>query len=131
MANAATPRTPVPVQLSGLFKGYQSVTPIVCTFDTLASDLTIYTPAASNYAAIVGLVYQEADAHNLVITSGSTALVTLQRAANDGIGFAVGSGGLLFVGGLGEALKLQCTTAVIATLLVYVAEFPKINFLGN
>jgi hypothetical protein len=131
MANTATALTKIPVQVSADFKGYQSITPVACTFDTLALDLTIYTPAAANYAAIVGLVYQEADAHNLVITSGSTVLVTLQRAANDSAGLPVGAGGCLIVGGLGQALKLQCTTAVIASLLVYVAEFPKINFLGR
>ena len=99
MANTATARSAVPVALKEGF-GYAKVTPVVCTFDTLATDLTIFTPTVStNYAAIVGLVYQEASAHSLTITAGSTVLVTLEVPASGGrqdcrgIGKAGHSGG--------------------------------------
>lgn len=130
MANVATALSPIPVTWSGRNGGYGEITPVVCTFDTLSTALTIYTPATGNYAAITGLVYQEADAHSLTITSGSTDLVTLERAANDSAGMPVGSGGFIVVGEQGEALKLTCTTATVATLLAYVVEFPRINLLG-
>lgn len=129
MANVATARTAIPMAMSTGKQGFSRVTPVVCTFDTTSSDLTIYTPSiATNYAAIIGLVYQEALAHSLAITAGSTVLVTLERPANDSIVQTVGTGGFLVIGGVGEALKLRCETAAISSLLVYVVEFPSLNF---
>jgi len=128
MANVATARTPVGMAMSSGLQGFSQVTPVVCTFDTLSSALTIYTPAAGNHAAIIGLVYQEASAHSLTITAGSTALVTLERPASAQIIHPVGTTGFIAIGAKGEALALTCTTAVISTLLAYVVEFPSINF---
>lgn len=129
MANTATALTPIPMAMSTGQQGFSQVTPVVCTFDTLASDLTIFTPAiATNHAAIVAMLYQEADAHTLTLTAGTTQLVTLQRDTYGGVGLSLGTGGFIIVGGAGEALKIQCGTAVIATMLVYCVEFPSLNF---
>lgn len=123
MANTATARSAVPVALKEGY-GYAKVTPVVCTFDTTGSDLTVFTPTVStNYAAIVGLVYQEASAHSLTITAGSTVLVTLEVPASGGLVKSSLCDGPLIVGGQGEALKIQCGTAAVSTMLVYCAEF--------
>ena len=121
MANVATARTAVPIALKADY-GFSKITPVVCTFDTIGSDLTVYTPSTGNYAAIVGLVYQESSAHTLTFTAGSTVLVTLEAPAS---GSVVKSdlGRLLVVGGASEALKIQCGTAAVSSMLVYCAEF--------
>ncbi len=123
MANVATARTAVPVALKEGF-GYAKVTPVICSFDTTGSDLTVFTPTVStNYAAIVGMVYQEASAHSLTITAGSTALVTLEVPASGGLVKSSLCDGPLIVGGQGEALKIQCGTAAVSSMLLYCAEF--------
>ena len=129
MANAATARTAIPMAMSTGRQGFSQVTPVVCTFDTLDSDLTVYTPALNtNYAAIIGMLYEESSAHTLTIKAGSTTLVTLERTTYDGSGFPLGTGGFFVVGGLGEALKLSCGTAAISSMLLYCCEFPSLNF---
>lgn len=132
MANTATARTPIPMAMSSGQQGFSQVTPVVCTFDTIDADLTIFTPAkTTNHAAIIGLVYQEADAHTLTIKCGSTTMVALQRTTFDGAGLPLGTGGFLVVGGEGEALILRCGTAAVGTLLAYCVEFPSLNFAGS
>jgi hypothetical protein len=128
MANVATALPAIPVALNSNYGGYSKVTPVVCTFDTTASDLTIYTPTATNYAAIVGIVYEDASAHSLVFTSGSTVLVTLERTTFEGLSLPIGMSGPLIVGKFGEALKIQCVTAAVSSMLVYVAEFSQLTF---
>lgn len=129
MANVATSLTAIPMAMSTGRQGFSQVTPVVCTFDTTGSDLTIFTPAlTTNYGAIIGLVYQEASAHTLTIKSGATTYVTFERTTFDGMYEPVGQGGFLIIGGKGEALKLNCGTAAISTLLAYCCEFPSLNF---
>lgn len=125
MANAATARSAIPIACTRDI-GYSRVTPVVCTFDTIDSDLTIYTPNAARYAAIVGIVYQESAAHSLSFIAGSTTLVTLEVPAN-GPAYRVALGeGPIIVGGLGEALRLRCGTAAVSTVIVYCAEFQEL-----
>lgn len=132
MANVATTLSAIPMAMSSGKQGFSQVTPVVCTFDTLNTDLTIFTPAlATNYAAIIAMLYEEASAHTLTLTSGSTQYVTLERTTFDGIGLPLGTEGFIIVGGLGQALKIQCGTAVISSMLVYCCEFPSLNFAGK
>lgn len=122
MANVATARTAVPVALKADI-GFSRITPVVCTFDTIDTDLTVYTPASTSIAAIVGLTYQEASAHSLIITAGSTVLVTLEVPASGGlVNIPVGQGPFV-IGGVGEALKIKCGTAAAGSVLLYCAEF--------
>jgi hypothetical protein len=129
MANVATTLTAIPMAMSTGLQGFSKITPVVCTFDTTGADLTIFTPELStNYAAIVGLVYEEASAHSLTVKSGSTTYVTLERTTFDGAALSVGTSGFIIIGGRGEALKLNCGTAPISSLLAYCCEFPSLNF---
>lgn len=129
MANVATAQTAIQMAMSSGQQGFSQVTPIVCTFDTLATDLTIFTPSiATNYGAIIGMLYQDASAHTITFTSGTTAYVTLERTTYDGIGLPLGTGGFLFVGARGAAIKIQCGTALISTMLIHCVEFPSLNF---
>lgn len=129
MANVATALDPIPMAMSTGQQGFSQVTPVICTFDTTASALTIFTPTlTTNYPALIGLVYQDASAHTLTITSGSTAYVTLERTTYDGAALPLGTSGFIVIGQPGEALKLTCGTAAISTLLAYCCEFPSLNF---
>lgn len=129
MANVATALSPVPMAMSTGRMGFSQITPVVCTFDTTGSDLTIFTPAlTTNYGAIIGMVYEEASAHTLTIKSGSTTLVTFERTTFDGMYLPVGQNGFLALGNKGEALKLNCGTAAVSSMLVYCCEFPSLNF---
>ncbi len=132
MANVATALTPIPMAMSTGRQGFSQVTPVVCTFDTTGADLTIFTPTiATHYGAIIALLYQESSAHSLTIKSGTTTYVTLERNTYEGAALPLGTGGFLIVGGQGEALKLNCGTAAISTLLAYCCEFPSLNFGGS
>lgn len=132
MANTATALTPIPMAMSTGRQGFSQVTPVVCTFDTTGSDLTVFTPTLStNYGAIIAMLYESANAHNLILKSGTTTYVTLERTTYDGMGAPLGTGGFLIVGGRGEALKIQCGSAVVASMLVYCVEFPSLNFGGS
>ena len=129
MANVATTLTAIPMAMSTGRQGFSKVTPVVCTFDTTGEDLTVFTPAlATNYAAIIGMVYQESSAHSLTITSGTTVYVTLESTTFSGVGLPIGTGGFFVIGGKGEALKIQCGTNAISSMLIYCVEFPSLNF---
>ena len=132
MANTATLIQTIPCSFST--SGFSLVSQYAVAFDTLTSDLTIHTPAAGNRVALVGLYYAETDAHNLIFKSASTTLVTLQMPASSGQIAGLGTGnGALIVTKAGEALVAQVTTAVISSMLVYVAEISKagLNFQSN
>ena len=122
MANTATLLQEIPCSFSTA--GFGNVYQYAVAFDTVDSDLTIHAPSAATMrAAVVGLYYAEATAHNLVWKSGTTELLTLQMPASSGQFKGVGPGdGALVITLAGEDLVARCTTAVIATALVYVAE---------
>ncbi len=127
MANAATLIQTIPCSFSS--SGFSNVYQYAVAFDTLSSDLTIHTPSSSEMrSAVVGIYYAEADAHNLIFKSASTTLVTLQMPASSGQlkGLGIGDGALV-VAKAGEALIAQVTSAVISSMLVYVAEIPKLG----
>ena len=129
MANTATTLTAIPMAMSSGRMGFSKVTPVVCTFDTTGADLTVFTPTLStNYAAIIGMIYEEASAHTLILKSGTTTYVTLERTSYDGVGLPLGTGGFFIIGAIGEALKIQCGTAAVSSMLLYCVEFPSLNF---
>jgi len=125
-ANAATAQTPLLMQIGGRAV---PVTPVVVTFDTTAQDLTIFTPASGKMACVVGLNFSEGTAANLTVKSGSTTLVTWELATNQGVLSPIGNHAI-FCGAVGEAIKFN-VSAVISTMLVYVAEADRFNFSGN
>jgi hypothetical protein len=122
MSNAATALTALPVKLYGSTK----VTPIVCTFDTISTDLTVYTPGSGKFAAIVGWQYAEATAHNLTVTSGTTALATFEIPASSGRDDKIGQG-VVICTNPGEALKIQVSAAV-SYMVVYIVETDRLYF---
>jgi hypothetical protein len=100
---------------------------IKLTFDTINTDLTIYTPSAENYVAITGLSIAEATAGNLTFTSGSTVINVLELPANYALIHKLGEGVLLTTIAAGDALKIQ-TSALLTTALIYVQEFKYLRF---
>ena len=132
MANVATALTAIPMAMSSGKQGFSQITPVLATFDTIDSDLTVFTPSlTTNYPAIISMTYQEASAHTLTLKSGTTTYVALERNAGDGAGLPVGTGGFLMIGQKGEALKVRCGTAAVSTMLLYCCEFPSLNFAGQ
>ena len=103
---------------------FRAVDCIRGNFDTLASDLTIFTPASGFIWALVGILYSKAAAHQIIFTSGSTQLVSLDISSN-GLAKGVGSGDGVLLTGLaaGDALKVQFTTAFASQVLFYVAQY--------
>jgi hypothetical protein len=119
MANTATAQTALPIKIGkGGASGY--VVPYVVVIDTVDTDLTIRDPAADNYAAIVGIQYLEATAHNVTFKSGSTTLVALEKPASSGMSERIGAP--IIVAAKGDALVIR-SSAAISSMLVYVAEF--------
>lgn len=132
MANVATTLTAIPMAMSSGKQGFSQITPVIVTMDTTGADLTVFTPSlTTNYPAIISLTYQESSAHTLKFTSGTTVYVTLERSAGDGAGLPVGTGGFVLIGQKGEALKIQCGTNAISSMLLYCCEFPSLCFAGH
>lgn len=127
MANVATAQSPLPIEYGHNGAGNSFIIPVIVTMDTTGADLTIYTPAATNFAAIVGIKYSEASAHSLIFKSGSTTLVTLEQAANTVVNHGVGQG--IYLAGLakGDALKINAGTAAVSSILFYVMEFNQLT----
>jgi hypothetical protein len=126
MANVATAIGTIPGGIRNLGLGCQTVM-YKCTFDTTGAALTVHTPGAARLWAIVGLQYSEASAHKLTIISGTTSLTELEKAANSGVQAPLGEV-FCCAGVAGEALKLQCDTAVVGMLIVYVQEIECLDF---
>lgn len=121
MANTATALTPIRVRMrAGQAKSL--VTPVVVAFDTIDSDLTVFTPAAERYAAVLGMRYSEASAHSLVWKSpAATTLLTEERTTFSGAFDRLGRP--IIIGQAGQALIMRCGTAAITSALLYIAEF--------
>lgn len=125
MANVATAQTALPVHFKGA-GGNAYLVPVVITMDTPGADLTIYTPAATAYAAIAGMqMVETTGAVALTIKSGSTTLVTLELPASALIDNKVGEG-LKIIGAKGEALKFNAATTAPSSILVYILEFEQL-----
>ncbi len=124
MANLATALTVIPAhveqgQPSGL------ITPVVAVVDT-AGTLTLFTPTTLNYAACVGMNISESGGFTGVITSGSTDLMALEIAA-DAQPIFKRIGSPLFVGNLGEALKITNASGAITKALFYFMQLGRLS----
>lgn len=120
MANTATALTPIDILIGKTGKG-GLVVPYVVVFDTTASDLTVHTPASDTYAAIIGIQYAEASAHTFTVKSNTTTLVAYEMPANSGKYSELGK--IVVAAKKGESLVIRADTAVISSMLLYVAEF--------
>lgn len=121
MANTSTLFQRVPVAFSSM--GYSEVFQYVVAFDTTGADLIVHSPPSDKMAALVGIYYAEADAHDLLIKSESTTLITLQMPASSGQVKGIGPGdGPLVITKPGEDLVLRCNTANVTSMICYVAN---------
>lgn len=98
--------------------------------DTINTDLELFNTPSTERAAIVGISYGVAAAHNLIIKSGlaassPTSLVTIVRPANSELFIPIGQGVLWAGLNKGDRIILN-TSAAIATMLVYLAIFNQI-----
>lgn len=125
MANVATALTALPINFCGA-GGNAFLVPVVVTMDTIAADLTIYTPGAANYAAIAGMqMVETTGAVGLTYKSGSTTYLVQELAAGAIIDDKVGEG-LKVIGGKGEALKVNAATTAPSSILFYILEFEQL-----
>lgn len=106
------------------------VIPLSVVIDTINTDLELYATSSTERAAVVGISYAMAAAHNLIVKSGvagasPTSLVTLVRAANSELFIPIGQG-VLWVGlEKGDRIIFNSSVA-IPTMLVYLAIFNQI-----
>lgn len=89
--------------------------------DTPTSDFTLYTPAAENYAALVGIVYGETTASSLTFKSSTTTICVMERSSNSFL--AIPTDKPLLIGGKGEPLVLNVSVAITGTIFLTIAEF--------
>jgi hypothetical protein len=98
-----------------------AVVPVIVTMDTAAADLAVYTPAATTFAAIVGMVGGDSAAFNLTIKGASTALTVIKYAASlPPLVWGLGAG-VLVCGGRGEILNFNISAGT-PNWIVYVLE---------
>lgn len=124
MANTATALQTLQASFPyGQKGGFSRVIQYRLTFDTLATPLTVHgTPAGKN-TAIVGMQYAETTAHSLSWYSNVNLIVTLEMPANTVVNQGLGTcAGSYIITRTGEPLVAQVDTALINTMLVYVAE---------
>lgn len=91
-----------------------------CTFDTLASDLTILAADAARNNVVVGLSYSTAAAHRLLIKSGANQRVQFDLPVNSGIFQRIGSP--IAVTDKNALLALRVETGLITDLLIWVVQ---------
>lgn len=102
--------------------GFSQVKQYSVVFDTLAANLTIHTTTAGKNAVVVGLSFAVAAANTLTWYSGANQLVAWENAANTRVDKPLGAGQNTLITKVGENLIAQVNTAVIPSMLVYVAE---------
>lgn len=124
-ANSATNQSVLPITFAKA-ENQTVVTPVVVTFDTTGSDLTVYTPASGNMACLVGASFSDSTAANLTIKDGSTSLVVWELAAYQGLLERL-DGGVVLCGTNSNAIKMQ-VSAVISTMVLYFIEAPRLRF---
>lgn len=103
-----------------------NVKPVKVVYDTVDTDLTLYTPDADKSVAVVGIYLGEADAATLTWKS-DTDIIT---APNNPAGFVYGIGinprPLISTNSKGEVLKIQSDVA-LTEFTVYVVEYTKLR----
>lgn len=123
MANTATAQTALPIHPKSLGV---DVTPYVIAIDTADSDLTIITPSAGAMVCVAGIMFSEGTAGTLTFKSGTTPLMALELAANQGLFLPLGSQ-IYFATQPGEALKIR-SSVPITNMLIYVASTSRVVF---
>ena len=90
--------------------------------DTIDTDLTIMTPAQSDYRVfVVGITLSEGTATNLTFKSGSNALPVIELAANQGKWDPVQLPAFYLATKPGEALVMK-SSAAISGMILYCVE---------
>jgi hypothetical protein len=123
MVNTATAQTALPIHTKSVGL---DIVPHVVTIDTVDTDLTIVTPTGTAMACVVGIMFSEGTAGTLTFKSGTTTLMALELAANQGLFLPLGDQ-IYFATQPGEALKIRSTVA-ITNMLIYVASTSKVVF---
>lgn len=123
MSNTATAQTALPITTRGVGV---NVTPYVIAIDTVDTDLTIVTPTGTAMACVVGMMFSEGTAGTLTFKSGTTTLMALELAANQGLFLPLGDQ-VYFATQPAEALKIRSSVA-ITNMLVYVASTSRVVF---
>lgn len=124
MANAATflalLQAKFPADRAG---GFAYIAQYSCTFDTLATPLTIFTPVSGKNGIVLGYSYAATAAHDVSWYSGANLIVKYQMPANSQVFRGITScEGSEIITKPGEALKVQIDTALINSMVVYVAS---------
>lgn len=127
MANTATLLGTIPGGYVNTGGG-AAIKAIAVAFDTAGADLAVYTPAAGKRWAIVGVFYEEAQAHTLIVKSGATTLVSLEKTTFSGLKHAIGEGFLAVGLTPGEVLNMQCVGNCVTSMIVYVQELNRLAF---
>ena len=118
MANTATLVSTSSITIAGVDVVYGYAIAI----DTINTDLTIRTPAATKMIGVVGWVHRENAAYDFSFKSSpSTTLVTIETASTTSpVPVLIGQG-VLAVTVPGQALIVQ-STVVVTSMLLYVIE---------
>ena len=127
MANSSTKSDEIGAIINGSFK---TVTEYEIVIDTVDTALTVHTPAATNRVFVTGVWLSEGTAANLTFASGAnTKQHTFELAANQALSGHT-SLGFYFATKVGEALKVQSSAAIGATvgknMILRVVEAPHI-----
>lgn len=92
------------------------------TYDTPVTEVTVYTPSTGNSAACLGLVHQHSAAHNLIMKTATTPILTMQLGANGQIVSPL-SPRPLFVGNPSEAINFSMSSVLqSATTTMFFTE---------
>jgi len=122
MANTATKRSALSINLGGQFHSFKAI-PVLVNYDTPNTDLTVSTPSANQSTLIIGLCLVSANASKLTLKSNSTTLTRLELANNSGIVQEVDmtSPKVICNTAMSEALKLNCDVA-LPPFILYIVE---------
>jgi hypothetical protein len=127
MANTATLLGTIPGGYVNVGGG-SSVKAVAVSFDTPGADLIVYNPPANKRWGLVGIFYEEAAAHSLIIKSQATTLVTLEKTTFSGLKHPIGEGFLGVGLNAGDDLVMQCVGNSITSMIVYVQEVNRLAF---
>lgn len=93
--------------------------------DTINTQLALFDTPADDFAAVLGVSYGVAAAHDLTVYSGATTLHTIVRPASSELHIPIGQG-IIWAGiNKGDDVGLA-STAAIATMLVYLGLYKQI-----
>jgi hypothetical protein len=128
MANTATAQPALPIRV---FQGSNIqlgdyVTPVICTFDTINSNLATYTPGNGNMALVVGMLFCSGTAGNLILSSNTTQYANLNLATNEGSLLGIQKN-IIMATQPGQVLNTQ-VSAIITPITFFIVEIPRAQF---